>query len=113
DAATVTVKSGCAGARPIAYSERGNDLTMCTKADPGGYPVLDLVNSNTGAVATGAPVDWPMGDCTLTLTVNDRGHKGAPFTADYSFTVAGADQTDPASDPNIASQHVTPAQCAM
>ena len=113
DAATVTVKSGCAGARPIAYTERGKSAASCTRADPGGYPLLDVVNSDTGSVATGKPVDWPLGDCTLTLTVSARGQKGAPYTADYSFTVAGVDQTDPKVDPNIASQHVTPAECAM
>ncbi len=113
DSATVTVKSGCAGAKPIAYSERGNDATMCTRADPGGYPVLDVVNSDSGGVASGKPVDWPMGDCTLTITVPDLAGRGRPYSADYTFTVAGADQTDPMADPNIASQHVTPAECAM
>jgi hypothetical protein len=112
DSATVTVKSGCTGAKPIAYSERGNDATMCTKADPGGYPVLDVVNSDTGVVTTGVPVDWPAGTCTLTITVPDINGKST-FTADYTFTVAGSDATDPMMDPNIASQHVTPAQCAM
>jgi hypothetical protein len=112
DSATVTVKSGCAGAKPIAYSERGNDSTMCTKADPGGYPVLDVVNSDTGDVTTGQPVDWPMGTCTLTITVPDSNGRST-FSADYTFTVAGSDETDPMVDPNIASQHVTPAQCAM
>ena len=113
DSATVTVKSGCTGAKPIAYSERGNDASMCTKADPGGYPVLDVVNSDTGAVATGKPVDWPMGDCTLTITVPDAAGSGAPYSADYTFTVSGGDETDPTVDPNIASQHVTPAECVM
>ena len=112
DSATVTVKSGCTGAKPIAFSERGNDATMCTKQDPGGYPVLDVVNSDSGDVASGMPVDWPMGDCTLTITVPDINGRST-YTADYSFTVAGSDETDPALDPNIASQHVTPAQCAM
>ena len=112
DSATVTVKSGCAGAKPIAYSERGNDSTVCTKADPGGYPVLDVVNSDTGDVTTGQPVDWPMGTCTLTITVPDSNGRST-FSADYTFTVAGSDETDPMVDPNIASQHVTPAQCAM
>jgi hypothetical protein len=112
DSATVTVKSGCAGAKPIAYSERGSDATMCTKADPGGYPVLDVVNTDTGTVATGQPVDWPTGTCTLTITVPDAAGKSM-FSADYTFTVAGSDETDPTVDPNIASQHVTPAQCAM
>jgi len=112
DAATVVVKSGCAGAKPIAYSERGADASACTKADPGGYPVLDIVNSNTGNVASGEPVDWPMGDCTLTLTVSDANGRSM-YSADYSFAVSGGDETDPMVDPNIASQHVTPAQCAM
>ncbi len=112
DVATVTVKSGCAGARPIAYSERGNDTTACTKQDPGGYPVLDVVNSDTGAVASGKPVDWPMGDCTLTITVPDINGRSM-YTADYSFTVAGSDAMDPMADPNIASQHVTPAECGL
>ena len=113
DSATVTVKSGCTGAKPVAYSERGNDATMCTKADPGGFPILDIFNSTTGDVATGMPVDWPMGDCTLTVTVPSIDGAGAPFTTDYSFTVAGADETDPMVDPNIESQHVMPAECAM
>ena len=113
DAATVTVKSGCVGAKPIAYSERGSDATACTKADPGGYPVLDVVNSDSGIVASGKPVDWPMGDCTLTITVPDAAGSGAPYSADYTFTVSGADETDPMVDPNIASQHVTPAECVM
>ena len=112
DSATVTVKKGCTGAKPIAYSERGADMTMCTKADPGGYPVLDVVNSDTGSVATGKPVDWPMGDCTLTISVPDAGGHGS-YSADYTFTVSGADQTDPMVDPNIASQHVTPAECVQ
>lgn len=112
DSTTVTIKSGCAGAKPIAYSDRGNDATMCTKADPGGYPLLDIVNSDTGDVTTGQPVDWPAGDCTLTISVPDINGKST-FSGDYTFTVAGADETDPMVDPNIASQHVTPAQCAM
>jgi hypothetical protein len=113
DSATVTIKSGCTGAKPIAYSDRGNDATMCTKADPGGYPILDIFNSTTGAVATGMPVDWPMGDCTLTVTVPSIDGSGAAFTADYTFTVMGTDETDPMVDPNIESQHVMPAECAM
>jgi len=112
DSATVTVKSGCTGAKPIAYSDRGNDPTMCTKADPGGFPVLAIVNSDTGDVTTGVPVDWPMGDCVLTITVPDINGRSM-FTEDLSFTVSGTDETDPMVDPNIASQHVTPAQCQM
>ncbi len=112
DSTKVTVKSGCTGAKPIAYSDRGNDPTMCTKTDPGGYPVLDIVNSDTGMVTTGVPVDWPMGDCTLTIVVTDINGRSM-FSGDYSFTVTGMDQTDPMMDPNIASQHVTPAQCMM
>jgi hypothetical protein len=112
DSTTVVVKSGCTGAKPIAYSDRGNDPTMCTKSDPGGYPLLDIVNSDTGAVATGVPVDWPAGACVLTITVPDINGKSM-FTTDLSFTVAGTDVTDPMMDPNIASQHVTPAQCQM
>ena len=112
DSTTVTIKSGCTGAKPIAYSDRGSDPTMCTKSEPGGYPILDIVNTDTGAIATAQPVDWPMGDCTLTITVPDINGKSM-FTADYSFTVAGTDVTDPMADPNIASQHVTPAQCQM
>ena len=111
DSATVTIKSGCTGAKPIAYSDRGSDPTMCTMAEPGAI-VVDIVNSNNGVVATGMPVDWPAGDCTLTLTVPDINGKSM-FTADYTFTVAGTDETDPMVDPNIASQHLTPAQCSM
>src|SRR5438270_10897576 len=92
DTATVTVKSGCTGAEPIAYSDRGNAPAMCTKSDPGGYPILDIFNSTTGVVATGMPVDWPMGDCTLTVTVPSIDGSGAAYTADYTFTVMGTDE---------------------
>jgi len=112
DSATVTIKSGCTGAHPVAYSERGNDPTMCTKADPGGYPVLDIFNGTTADVTTAMPVDWPMGDCTITVTVPDINGKSM-FTNDYTFTVSGTDETDPMVDPNIESQHVMPAECAM
>ena len=112
DSTTVAIKSGCTGAKPIAYSERGNDPTMCTMGEPGGYPVLDIVNSDTGDVTTGVPVDWPAGPCTLTITVPDINNKSMA-TMDLDFTVAGTDETDPMVDPNIASQHVTPAQCQM
>jgi len=113
DSATVTVKSGPA-AKPIAYSERFNDPTMCPKAatgDPSG-PVLDIANTDTGDIATGVPMDWMPGDYTITVTVQDINGK-TKFSSDYSFTVAGTDETDPMVDPNIASQHVTPAQCMM
>jgi hypothetical protein len=112
DSATVTIKSGCTGAKPIAYSDRGADPTMCTMSEPGGYPVLAVVNTDTGVLATAQPVDWPAGDCELTITVPDI-NGASMFTADYAFTVAGMDETDPMVDPNIASQHVTPAQCQM
>lgn len=112
DSATVTIKSGCTGAHPVAYSERGNDPTMCTKADPGGYPVLDIFNGTTSDVTTAMPVDWPLGACTITVTVPDINGKSM-FTNDYTFTVSGTDETDPMVDPNIESQHVMPAECAM
>jgi len=112
DSTVVTVTSGCTGAKPIAYSDRFNDPSMCTMAEPGGYPVLAIVNSDTGDVTTGVPVDWPAGDCTLHIKVPDINGKSF-FEGDYSFTVAGMDETDPMVDPNIASQHVTPAQCQM
>ena len=113
DSATVTVKSGCTGAKPVAYSDRGNDATMCTKSDPGGYPILDIFNSDNGMVATAKPVDWPMGPCTLTITVPNITGMGAAFSEDISFTVAGADVTDPMKDPNIESQHLMPSECMM
>jgi hypothetical protein len=115
DSATVAIKSGCTGAKLIAYSDRLNDPTMCPTAasgDPSGF-VLAITNTDTGDIATGLPVDWPMGDCTITVTVPPLDGKGASYTADYSFTVAGTDETDPSVDPNIQSQHVTPAQCMM
>ena len=112
DSTTVTIKSGCTGAHPIAYSDRGNDSTACTKADPGGYPLLDIFNGTTADVTTAMPVDWPMGDCTLTITVPDINGRSM-FTEDISFTVSGTDETDPMVDPNIESQHVMPAECAM
>ena len=116
DSTMVAIKSGCTGAHPVAYSERFNDPTMCTKADPGvdagSYPVLDIFNGTTSDVATAMPMDWPAGDCTLTITVPDINGKSM-FTEDISFTVSGMDETDPMVDPNIESQHVMPAECAM
>jgi len=114
DSATVAVKSGCTGAHPVAYSERGNDSASCSKADPGGYPVLDVFNGTTSDVATAQPDPngWPAGTCTLTLTVADS-HGTSTFTEDITFTVSGAPEIDPTVDPNIVSQHVMPAQCAM
>jgi len=69
-------------------------------------------NSDTGDVTTGVPVDWPMGDCVLTITVPDINGRSM-FTEDLSFTVSGTDETEPMVDPNIASQHVPPAPCQM
>jgi hypothetical protein len=136
DSATVTVKDGCTGAKPIAFSDRGSDKTVCTKAEPNGF-VLDVVNSDTGMVASGKAVDWPAGSCTVTVTVPAANGKGPSYSADYSFVVGvpckttadcavgGSDAgstcmagvcTDPSDgtvDANISSQHLTPVQCTM
>ncbi len=109
DTATVVVKSGPAGAKPLAYSDRGSDPTACTMADPSGY-VLAITNTDTGVVTSAVPMDWPLGDYTITVTVKDINGRST-FSQDYSFTVSGTDETDPTVDPNIAAAHVTPAQC--
>ena len=115
DSTTVTVVSGCTGAHPVAYSDRGNDTTMCTKADPGGYPILDIYNGTTSDVTTAQPDPngWPMGDCKLHISVPSIDGMGPPSEMDLEFTVAGTPETDPMVDPNIESQHVMPAECAM
>ena len=136
DSAKVTVKAAPAGAHIIAYSERFSDPTMCPMAatgDPSGY-VLDINNGSTADLATAQPAEWPKGDYDITVTVPAANGKGAAFTREYQFTVgisckadadctnggtcdtaAGLcqDATDPKLDPNIQSQHVTPAQCMM
>lgn len=118
DSATVKVSSGCGNAKPIAFAQRGGDATMCTKADPGRTPpgvppILNVVNSDTGDAATATmSVDWPMGDCTLTISVPDINGRST-FTQDYAFTVGGTDVTDPMTDPNINSQFVLPSQCQL
>jgi hypothetical protein len=115
DSATLMITKQPGGAKPIAYSDRGADPTMCPTAasgDPNGF-ILDVTNSDTGDIMTGVPVDWPAGDYTITVTVPPANGMGASFTEDISFTVGGTDVTDPTMDPNIQSQHVTPAQCMM
>lgn len=130
DTATVTETKGPA-AKILAYSDRGNDPTMCSKTDPGSF-VLDITNTDTGAVASAQPAEWPAGDYTLHVSVKDINGRST-YENDYSFTVgvpcmmdsdcasmmcdtaAGVckDASDPMLDPNIQSQHVTPAQCTM
>lgn len=111
DTATVTVTSGPA-AKPIAYSDRGNDPAMCTKADPGSF-VVDITNSDSGMVATAMPTNWPVGDYKLHLSVKDINGKST-YEGDYAFTVDATGQTtDPMMDPNIQSQHLMPAACTM
>jgi hypothetical protein len=112
DTATVDFTTAPAGVKAIAFSDRGGDATACTKAEPGNI-LVDVVNSDTGDVATAAPVDWPAGDYTFTITVKDINGKST-FTSDpMSFTVAGTDEADPTVDPNIAAAHLTPSQCSM
>jgi hypothetical protein len=112
DTATVDFTQAPAGVKPIVFSDRGSDASACTKAEPGNF-LLDIVNSDSGDLATAMPADWPAGDYTFTLTVKDINGK-TTFTSDpLSFTVDGADETDPDVDPNIAAAHLTPAQCAM
>ena len=90
DSATVTVKSGCTGAKPIAYSERGADASMCTKADPGGYPVLDVVNSDSGSRRHRQAGRLADGRLHADPHRPGAAGNGAPYSADYSFTVSGA-----------------------
>ena len=110
--ATVTVKSGCTGAKPIAYSERGNDATMCTEGrDPGGYPVLDIINSDTGDIDDGVPgPSWPRGRLHAAHQRSRTSTASSTFEADSRSRSSRTDETtDPMVDPNIESQHVTPA----
>jgi hypothetical protein len=116
DTAVITVTTAPAGAKPIAYSERFNDPTACPKAatgDPSGF-ILDITNTDTGDINTGVPAEWPAGDYTLHVAVKDINGKSAAAERDISFTVDPmGETTDPMMDPNIQSEHVTPAQCAM
>lgn len=114
DTATVTVTMGPAGAKLLAYSERFNDPTMCSTADmgePGFAPIVDITNTDTGDITTAVPAEWPVGDYTIHVSVKDINGRST-FESDYSFTVDATDETtDPDMDPNIQSEHVTPAQC--
>jgi hypothetical protein len=114
DTATAVVKSGPAGTKLLAYSDRGADATACSKAAAGDSSgiVLDIVNTDTGDIATAAPADWPAGDYTITVTVKDINMKST-YSADYSFTVGGARDMDPTMDPNNYANHLTPAECMM
>ena len=114
DTATVTVTKGPAGSKLLAYSERFNDPTMCSTAaagEPGFAPIVDITNTDTGDIATAVPAEWPVGDYTIHVSVKDINGRST-FESDYSFTVDATDETtDPSMDPNIQSEHVTPAQC--
>jgi hypothetical protein len=116
DTATLTVTKAPAGAKPIAYSERFNDATACPKAatgDPSGF-TLDITNTDTGDINSGVPAEWPAGDYMLHISVKDINGKSPPVEEDLAFTVDPmGETTDPMADPNIQSQHVTPAQCQM
>ncbi|HEY2749283.1 MAG TPA: hypothetical protein VGL86_31915 [Polyangia bacterium] len=143
DSSTVTVNSGPSGIKPIAFSERFNDPTMCptaTSGDPSGF-LLDIVNSDTGDLTTALPVDWPNGDYDLTVTTPAADGMGAPATQEITFTVGvpctsdddctaffatyGQSVTgtcgtttagfcdDATTDANNSGSHITPAQCTL
>lgn len=89
--------------KAIAYSDRGADATMCTKAATTG-PMVDVANSD----GMGLPADWAPGDYTISFTV-EAAEGGAKATqSEVKFKVAGA--ADP-KDANGYQSHVTPAQC--
>jgi len=113
DTATVTVKSGPAGTKLLAWSDRGADPSACQKAATGDSSgiILDVANTDTGDINSAVAADWPEGDYTITVTVKDINGKST-YTADYSFTVMGPDSGDPM-NPNIAPAHLTPAACSM
>jgi hypothetical protein len=127
DKAKATITSGPAGAKAIMFTDRGADLTMCSKtSDMGGGYILDVVNTDTGDL-TGAPVDWPVGDYKMTITVPSASGNSTFTSTELDFTVkAGAmgDVTDPTMDGNIFSTdtaalkkagagHLLPSQCMM
>jgi hypothetical protein len=114
DTATVDFTTAPAGAHPVAFSDRGADATAClvfAQGDPSG-PIVDVFNADQNTdLGTAAPVDWPAGDYTFTITIKDIAGKST-FTSDpMSFTVAGTDETDPDADPNIEAAHVLPSEC--
>jgi hypothetical protein len=112
DTATVDFTVAPAGVKPIAFSDRGGDATMCTKADPGSI-LVDVANSDTGDVASASPADWLPGDYIFTITVKDINGKSTFTSQPMTFTVAGTDENDPTVDPNIAGAHLTPFQCSL
>jgi len=118
DSATVTV-TGPTGAAPVvAYSERLDDPTMCSKfmagADPSFIPILDITAATTNDLATAMPAEWTAGDYMIHVSVKDITGRSAAFEADYAFTVDPAGETtDPMMDPNIQSAHRLPAECQM
>lgn len=111
--ATVTI-TGPAGINVIVFNNRGANPTMCGKAPGGGFPfILDVVNATSTDLTTATPVDWPAGDYTMTVTVKDINGLSTYTSPSMMFSVAGTDEPDPMTDPNIAAAHVTPAQCMM
>jgi len=78
---------------------------------PGGYGMTDAAVTGP-IVGIGTSPDGGAGHVTGYVTVPDINGKSM-FTEDISFTVSGMDETDPMVDPNIESQHVMPAECAM
>jgi hypothetical protein len=113
DTATVAFTKAPAGAKGIAWSDRGADPTMCLAPTAAGFGdpgtiLVDVFNGSTADITTAAPVPWPAGDYTFTLTVKDINGKST-FTSDpMSFTVAGMD--DPM-DPNLEANHIMPSEC--
>jgi hypothetical protein len=112
DTATVDFTTAPAGTKAIAFSDRGGDATVCTKADPGNI-LVDIANSDTGDVASASPADWLPGDYIFTITVKDINGKSTFTSQPMTFTVAGTDVNDPTVDPNIAGAHLTPFQCSL
>jgi hypothetical protein len=117
DSATVTV-TGPTGAAPVvAYSERLDDPTMCSKlmagADPSFLPILDITAATTNDLATAMPAEWTAGDYMIHVEVKDINGRST-YTGDYAFTVdPTGETTDSMMDPNIQSAHRLPAECQM
>jgi hypothetical protein len=120
DSATVTVVKAPAGVKPIAFSDRGSDPTMCPK-NAGGMTtetngnILDVVNSDTGSNVTGKAIDWPAGDYDLKVTVPSMNGKSMG-TYEFKFTAGSCSSLMPASgNMNYCDQYSTaktPSMCS-
>ena len=97
-AASSTACTASTGGAPVlvkAYAEAGADATGCAAADA---TLVDIVAVD----ATGAAIDWPAGDYTISCAVDAAGGGGSTTVAG-TFTVGGAAAQG---DPQSRTQHV-------